>query len=875
MATVYVENVYVGNNTLLDAKQGPFNSIQQAQDTVKIGARSVGLFHFIITATGAKLYWYKNGITNDDLIPFTGNPSVEAYPSFTNFPPVAEASTDVIYIAKDTSISYYFNSSTKVYDPFAGENAVKVYPSKDGSNPGTNCFPLEGEVNIIYIADDTNISYIWNPSLNNGIGGYEATSGVGKGITKIEKTSGTGEPGTTDTYTITYTDTTTFDFFIYNGADGDQGIQGIQGLVGPDGPTGPQGPSGADGAAGAQGIQGPPGLAGDDGPEGPQGTPGLDGDKYSTTTGSVNGIQTSGSLSLNTDDLNLDYVPAQEVIISIDSSNYMIGLVDSYDKSTGAMVVTITSGTGDISAILWYVNLNGSVGIAGPQGDPGPEGPKGDQGPQGDVGPQGPTGPQGETGPRGFTGDTGPQGPQGQQGVTGSQGPTGLQGPEGPQGPTGLQGPVGPQGTQGQQGDQGLTGPQGEQGPIGATGEAGPQGPEGDIGPQGEVGAQGPEGQQGPQGSQGNTGPTGATGNTGPQGPKGDPGPIGPAGLNWRGQWVTNPSPAYALNDAVGYEGASYFCYKVPVSGTNPTIDTDHWALLANIGATGPQGPTGATGATGADGPQGIAGVQGNQGPKGDKGDTGEQGPQGSQGLQGEIGPVGPQGPQGSIGVQGPQGPIGLTGPQGPAGPSGTTGAIGPQGPQGVKGDKGDTGLQGADGDDALWNFRQAYDNAAPYEVGDIVTHNGETWYRINANGGNVGDVPQEGSIWTKLAAKGADGKLDYYTTTGTNTYAVSAITTYNTGDTYIVKFINPNTGVSTLNSKSLKNSKTEANLVSGDIRTNETHLLVYDGTDFQVLTIGPNSSLNPGGGGGGSGAIVDMGDRMDGLELVDMGNRI
>lgn len=48
----------------------------------------------------------------------------------------------------------------------------------------------------------------------------------GRGITSIVRTSGTGAPGTTDTYTITFTDATTTTFTVYNGADGTGGGSG-------------------------------------------------------------------------------------------------------------------------------------------------------------------------------------------------------------------------------------------------------------------------------------------------------------------------------------------------------------------------------------------------------------------------------------------------------------------------------------------------------------------------------------------------------------------------------------------------------------------------------------------------------------------------
>jgi hypothetical protein len=82
------------------------------------------------------------------------------------------------------------------------------------------------------------------------------------------------------------------------------------------------------------------------------------------------------------------------------------------------------------------------------------------------------------------------------------------------------------------------------------------------------------------------------------------------------------------------------------------------------------------------------------------------------------------------------------------AGGSGS-GAPGPQGP---------AGQAGANGADALWNYVGEYGGGTSYAVGDVVTFEGQLWYRANANGGNVGDTPSEGFIWDLLAAKGTDG---------------------------------------------------------------------------------------------------------------------
>ena len=89
----------------------------------------------------------------------------------------------------------------------------------------------------------------------------------------------------------------------------------------------------------------------------------------------------------------------------------------------------------------------------------------------------------------------------------------------------------------------------------------------------------------------------------------------------------------------------------------------------------------------------------------------------------------------------------------GAVGDKGDEGAVGPQGPQGA------TGEQGPAGADALWSYNGEYNPGAGYAVGDVVTFDGQLWYRKNSNGGNVGDTPSEGLFWDLLAAKGADGE--------------------------------------------------------------------------------------------------------------------
>lgn len=140
----------------------------------------------------------------------------------------------------------------------------------------------------------------------------------------------------------------------------------------------------------------------------------------------------------------------------------------------------------------------------------------------------------------------------------------------------------------------------------------------------------------------------GATGTTGVQGPAGPPGPVGPAGLNWQGLW--SASGTYVADDAVGYNGASYFAINpVGPSPTPPDVDTANWALLA---------------AQGAQGNPGVQGVPGNDG-------VGIQGPAGPVNTL-TIGTVNSApSPAASITGSAPNQVLNLTLPVGPAGPAG------------------------------------------------------------------------------------------------------------------------------------------------------------------------------------------------------------
>ena len=249
------------------------------------------------------------------------------------------------------------------------------------------------------------------------------------------------------------------------GVTGDDGSTGATGYDGATGATGPDGATGLDGSTGATGLTGNDGATGADGATGldgatgatglgATGATGLAGDKYSTTSANTLSIGTgTQSFTVGT---GLSYTIAQDVIISYDINNHMIGMISSYNSGTGAMVVEVATIVGSGSYSLWSVNLNGAQGIAGDTGSTGATG-------IGATGATGSNGAIGTTGATGTIGSTGATGATGIQGTTGATGATGTIGNTGTTGATGATGPQGPAGSS-------ITG---ATGPIGATGLTG------------------------------------------------------------------------------------------------------------------------------------------------------------------------------------------------------------------------------------------------------------------------------------------------------------------------------------------------------------------------------------------------------------------
>ena len=374
-------------------------------------------------------------------------------------------------------------------------------------------------------------------------------------------------------------------------------------------------------------------------------------------------------------------------------------------------------------------------------------------------------------------------GPQGYQGAQGSQGSTGSQGPQGNDGAQGTQGTVGasfptylavinsPDGiaTDGSFVDQTATftvtgGPDAYVSPNRVTlivsgGSCSYTGYISDVIPgvgtttfqvyiDGYTGTNsgdqinwymslsGIKGIQGVQGAQGNDGSQGAQGNDGNQGAQGNDGAQGAQGYQGQADKYATYSAAYTnipttfpFTDNISVSGGLAYSagqgiviaidgadYAVAVVNTYDAVTGIlNFTIAASTDVHGNpfQGFSWgyAVNLDGAVGAQGTQGYQGDQGPQGNDGSQGSQGNDGSQGAQGNDGAQGSQGNDG------------------------------PQGPQGT---------------DALWNFSGPYNPGLIYTTGDVVTYEGQTWYRLIY--GAPGRTPGDNIWWTLVAAEGSQG---------------------------------------------------------------------------------------------------------------------
>lgn len=141
-------------------------------------------------------------------------------------------STDIYTIA-------YSDATTSAFTVYNGKDGAGFKPI--GFKSSASDLPATanpGEAYFVGTASPYDV-YVWSGTEWKNIGAINGIKGDdGRGIVSIIRTSGNGAAGSTDTYTITYSDKTTSTFPVYNGKDGAMGAKGDTGATGAKGADG-------------------------------------------------------------------------------------------------------------------------------------------------------------------------------------------------------------------------------------------------------------------------------------------------------------------------------------------------------------------------------------------------------------------------------------------------------------------------------------------------------------------------------------------------------------------------------------------------------------------------------------------------------------
>ena len=275
----------------------------------------------------------------------------------------------------------------------------------------------EGSIDTytIYYTDGTTYTY----TVTNG------TDGVG--IVSIEKTA---TEGNKDTYTVTLSDGTTYSYDVINGKDGKDGngVKSIEKIDSPEGSdpnldtylvTMTNGDmytftvrNGKDGVDGKSAYE----LAVENGFEG-------------TVLEWLASLRGDGITLLGMDSETVDEYTMRYTFYYSDGSSYSFNVTNGKSVTVVSVEKTSTNGNVDTYTITFSDGTTATFTVTN-----GTQGEKGEKGEKGDKGDAGAQGARGETGSQGERGSSGSQGAQGAKGEKGDKGETGAKGEKGEKG---------------------------------------------------------------------------------------------------------------------------------------------------------------------------------------------------------------------------------------------------------------------------------------------------------------------------------------------------------------------------------------------------------------------------------------------------------
>lgn len=300
---------------------------------------------------------------------------------------------------------YYTDGGTTTFSVYNGANGTNGAPGSVwyyGSGVPSGGLGINGDYYL-----RTTTSDVYYKSGGTWVIVANIRGATGNGIERIEKTGGTGAPGTTDTYTIYYTDGGTTTFTVYNGANGTNGTNGATWYTGSGAPSAGLGVNGdlylntttsdvyqKSGGSwsvicnikGATGAAGAPGSVWYNGSGAPSGATGINGDYYLNTANSDVYYKSGGSWSVvanikggNGANGSVWYngTGAPSVGLGVNGDYYLNNANgDVYTKSGGSWSVignikgpAGTNGTNGTNGATWYTGSGAPSAGLGVNGD--------------------------------------------------------------------------------------------------------------------------------------------------------------------------------------------------------------------------------------------------------------------------------------------------------------------------------------------------------------------------------------------------------------------------------------------------------------------------------------------------------------------------
>ena len=141
-----------------------------------------------------------------------------------------------VLTASEVAIRYNTNTlATELWDGLAWVNLTADITAINlkGTNTEANILSITTAYSgDLWVASDTLDAWMYNGTDWINIGPMQGPQGVkgdqGSNVTSVVRTVGNGDPGTVDTYTITFSDLTTATFQVTNGQDGPEGLSAYE-----------------------------------------------------------------------------------------------------------------------------------------------------------------------------------------------------------------------------------------------------------------------------------------------------------------------------------------------------------------------------------------------------------------------------------------------------------------------------------------------------------------------------------------------------------------------------------------------------------------------------------------------------------------------